>query len=101
MNVTFLLLDEQRELNASYLEEIALSNDKTILLEDKNNTCEEKVVNLVVISEEKDKQLKILTSENKKQQKKIKFLKKMRNLYGIGGVVIGGVGGYLLSQILK
>ena len=64
----------------------------------KNNTCEEKVVNLVVVVKEKDKQLEILTSENKKHKKRIKLLKKTRTLFTIGGTIIGGVLGYLITK---
>ena len=101
MNLAFIQLDEQIDFNLSYMAEIALLNEKIIILEDKNKTCEEKAGILVKISKENHNQVDILTSDNKKKEKKIKLLKKMRTLFGIGGVVIGGVGGYLLSQILK
>ena len=101
MNLTFLKLDEQIELNNSFLKEINLYNKKIILLEDKYDACKVKSELLFQIDEEKDGQVEILTSENKKQDKKIKLLKKMRNLYGIGGVIIGSVGTYFLTQILK
>lgn len=97
MNLTFLQLDEQTELNQSYLGEIDLYKENVIILTEQNNVCKEKSIILTDISEEQKEQLEILTSENKKQGKKIKLLKKMRNLYGIGGVILGSVGTYYIS----
>lgn len=101
MNIAFLYLDEQRELNESYQYEILLLYDKFLILEDRYNVCEQKSNLLIKVSEERLNQIEILTSENKKQEKKINLLKKSRNLYGIGGVVLGGVITYFLSQILN
>lgn len=100
MNVVFLYLDEQKELNESLENQILLLNNKLLILEATYNVCEQKSILLVRVADERLNQVEILTSENKKQDKKINILKKMRNLYGIGGVVVGGVAAYFLSQIL-
>ena len=100
MNVVFLYLDEQKELNESLENQILLLNNKLLILEATYNVCEQKSILLVRVADERLNQVEILTSENKKQDKKINLLKKMRNLYGIGGVVVGGVAAYFLSQIL-
>ena len=100
MNVVFLYLDEQKELNESLENKILLLNNKLLILEATYNVCEQKSILLVRVADERLNQVEILTSENKKQDKKINILKKMRNLYGIGGVVVGGVTAYFLSQIL-
>jgi len=101
MNLTFVRLDEQLELNSSYKKELLLFNDRFLILNKQYNTCEEKSILLVKVADERLNQIKILTEENKKQDKTIKFLKKSRNLYSIGGVVVGGVIAYFLSQILN
>lgn len=98
MNIAFLYLDEQRELNESLENQILLFNDKFFILEGKYDVCEQKSILLVKVADERLNQIEILTSENKKQEKTIKLLKKRRNLYGIGGVVLGGVITYFLSQ---
>ena len=98
MNVAFLYLYEQRELNESLENQILLFNDKFLILEGKYDVCEQKSILLVKVADERLNQIEILTSENKKQEKTIKLLKKSRNLYGIGGVVLGGVITYFLSQ---
>ena len=101
MNLTFVYLDEQLELNSSYKKELLLFNDRFLILNKQYNTCEEKSILLVKVADERLNQIKILTEENKKQDKTIKFLKKSRNLYGIGGVVIGGLIAHFLRQILN
>ena len=101
MNLTFVYLDEQLELNSSYKKELLLFNDRFLILNKQYNTCEEKSILLVKVADERLNQIKILTEENKKQDKTIKFLKKSRNLYSIGGVVVGGLITYFLSQILN
>lgn len=101
MNITFLELDKANEINITYIDEINLCQDKILILTEQNNNCKEKGIILVDIAEEKEKQIEILASENKKQEKKIKLLKKLRNLYAIGGVVLGSVGTYYLSQIFN
>ena len=69
-----------------------------MILEGKYDVFEQKSILLVKVADERLNQIEILTSENKKQEKTIKLLKKSRNLYGIGGVVLGGVITYFLSQ---
>ena len=101
MNLTFVRLDEQLELNSSYKKELLLFNDRFLILNKQYNTCEEKSILLVKVADERLNQIKILTEENKKQDKTIKFLKKSRNLYSIGGVVVGGVIAHFLRQILN
>ena len=101
MNLTFVRLDEQLELNSSYKKELLLFNDRFLILNKQYNTCEEKSILLVKVADERLNQIKILTEENKKQDKTIKFLKKSRNLYSSGGVVVGGGIAHFLRQILN
>jgi hypothetical protein len=60
---------------------------------------ESRVINKESQINEKQIQVDLLTKENNKKDKKIKLLKKTRLLYATGGVVVGILGSYYLSQI--
>lgn len=101
INLTFIRLDEQKEINSQYLKEKQLLNSKISILDEQYSGCQEKVQTIMLINKEKSGQVESLELINKKQQKDMKFLKKSRNLYGIGGVVVGGIITYSLTQIIK
>lgn len=60
---------------------------------------ESRVINKESQINEKQIQVDLLIKENNKKDKKIKLLKKTRLLYATGGVVVGILGSYYLSQI--
>lgn len=101
INKTFLELDMEKELNNSYLNEINILKDKVIIHEDLNKNCNKNVDILIQIKSELSNQVGNLELINNKQTKKLELTKKMRNLFGVSGVIIGGIGGYFISQIQK
>jgi F0F1-type ATP synthase assembly protein I len=86
------------EINESLETEVALCDADISLCDEQLENEKNKVKILTEINEEKEAQTEILTSENKKQKKKMKLLKKTRTLFTIGGTIIGGVVGYLITK---
>lgn len=101
MNKTFLELDKSLEINLSLSEEIKLYQLTDSVHKAQQSIMLQREDALVNINKEKDLQIEILTEQNKKQQKTIKLLKKTRNLFTLGGVVVGGVGTYFLLRNIK
>ena len=98
---TYTRLDECKEIEQSLNTEISLLNTSIDVCDEQVENERNKVKLINEISQEKENQNIILTSENKKQKKKIKLLKKTRTLFTIGGTVIGGVIGYLITTNTK
>jgi hypothetical protein len=95
---TYTKLDKCNELNKSLEDDIALCDEDVRLCDEQLEIEKNKVELITEIKEETEGQNEILTSENKKQKKKIKLLKKTRTLFTIGGTIIGGVLGYLITK---
>jgi len=101
MNKTFNDLDLALALVKKYKDDIEDHVDYEKSLEEENQHLFQQIDVKNRINEEKTIQNNILTSENKKQGKKIKVLKKTRNLFGTIGVVVGGVITYYGQKIIK
>ena len=99
MNVTFLELDRTLEINTSLSEEVSLFKKSHELLNKQNENLISQVESGKQIGVEKDYQIGIFESEIKSKDKKIKLLKKTRNLFTIGGVVVGGAAVFLVTKI--
>lgn len=95
---TYVKLDKCNEVGESLEIEVALCDADITLCDEQLNIEKNKVKLISEIAEEKGKQVEILTSENKKKDKKIKLLKKTRTLFTIGGTVIGGGIMYLFTK---
>lgn len=95
---TYVKLDKCNEVSESLETDVALCDADIMLCDEQLETEKNKVEILTEINKEKEAQNEILTSENKKQKKKMKLLKKTRTLFTIGGTVIGGVVVYLITK---
>ena len=95
---TYVKLDKCNEVGESLEREIALCDEGITLCDEQLEVEKSKVELINEIASEKENQNVILTSENKKKDKKIKLLKKTRTLFTIGGTVLGGVLGYLITK---
>ena len=85
-------LNTKHEQDAlDYIEHIAgLNNESSLLLE--------RLSNQVGIINEKEIQTIAFEENNKKLNKRVKTLKKMRNLFGVVGVAIGSTLTYLIIR---
>tara|TARA_R110000822_G_scaffold66746_6_gene162827 strand:+ start:898 stop:1317 length:420 start_codon:yes stop_codon:yes gene_type:complete len=95
---TYTRLDGCNELKKSLETEILLCNAGISLCDEQVKVKNNRIELLTEINVEVDDQNNILTTENKKQSKKIKLLKKSRTLFTIGGTILGGVFGYLITK---
>jgi hypothetical protein len=98
INKTYLELDRSYEINHSLKEENLLLKQADSLCEVKSSKLKESNSILLRVDGEREEQLRILTQENKKQQKRINVLKKSRTLFSIGAFIIGSVSTYFVVQ---
>ena len=96
---TYVKLDLCNELSESYTREIALSNEELKVCDEQLSVEKIKFNIAIEKNDEVKSQNEILASENKKQGKRIKLLKKTRTLFTIGGTLLGGGIGYLITKI--
>ena len=99
INATILRLDECRKITTSLEQE-----NKELIL--KYSILNKEIENLKKQNEISDRidlemgnQIGILTSENKKKDKKIKLLKKSRTLFTLGGIVLGSAATYFVTLL--
>tara|TARA_R110000803_G_scaffold136813_1_gene203747 strand:- start:8505 stop:8861 length:357 start_codon:yes stop_codon:yes gene_type:complete len=99
INATILRLDECRKITTSLEQE-----NKELIL--KYSILNKEIENLKKQNEISDRidlemgnQIGILTSENKKKDKKINLLKKSRTLFTLGGIVLGSAATYFVTLL--
>jgi len=100
LNKVFTDLDLADSLNKKYEKDIEDYIFHIAGLNGENRILGEKNALGTRIIKEKETQVEILETDNKKKDKKIKLLKKTRNLFGIVGVAIGGVITYYGQKLI-
>lgn len=101
MNVAFLELEKCERLYESATEEILLLYEKDSISFEQKKNLQEQIEKLERIDNEKSNQIDILEDKNKKQGKQIKLLKKSRPLFMLGGIIVGSVSTYFVTQLIE
>lgn len=89
MNETFLQLDMCKDINESLIEQDTLSKQVISACEDALQKADQEVETCQNVVEEKDLQIENLNVVVEKQEKKIKLLKKSRNLMTVSAGIVG------------
>ena len=98
INVTFLELDRNIALNESLTGELELFKVSVDNLKKLVEQGEDRHGILYKLYNEKVLQVKLLTEDVEKKDRRLKLLKKSRTLYVIGGAILGGVATYYLKK---
>ena len=98
MHKTFLELDKQLYVNSSLIEEINLYVSKTDNLTNQVSILTDKSTIMKTISEEQKDQVISLEGILVSKDKKIRLLKKSRNIYIVLGIAAGAIAYRLISN---